>query len=197
MPKGIPLTAEEQARRRYEICQTAVHLFLERGFNETTMREIAESAGVGKSTLYDYFHTKDEILLAAVEAEVDGLIGQTREIAGRPIATQEKLNEIISTYLAYLAAKEDFYLKLTQEMQRLPQSSLQRINKRRHLYQDIIRGVIEAGIGEGLFRRVDPLLATRVILSALSPAVYANRRSGTPEQMVQDALALILNGLLA
>jgi len=197
MPKGIPLTAEEQARRRYEICQTAVHLFLERGFNETTMREIAEAAGVGKSTLYDYFHTKDEILLAAVEAEIDDLTEQTRQIAGRPIATQEKLNEIISTYLAYLAAKEDFYLKLTQEMQRLPQSSLQQINKRRHLYQDIIRSVIAAGIGEGVFRRVDPLLATRVLLSALSPAVYANRRSGTPEQMVQDALALILNGLLA
>jgi AcrR family transcriptional regulator len=54
MPKGIPLTEEEQARRRKEIFHASVHLFLSKGFNETSMR-IAEAAGIGKSTLYDYF----------------------------------------------------------------------------------------------------------------------------------------------
>ena len=37
MPKGIPLTEEEQFRRRKEIFDASVHLFLDKGFNETSM----------------------------------------------------------------------------------------------------------------------------------------------------------------
>ena len=63
MPKGIPLTQEEQQRRRKEIFSASAGLFLEKGFTETSMREIAHAAGVGKSTLYDYFSSKEEILV--------------------------------------------------------------------------------------------------------------------------------------
>ena len=43
MPKGIPLTAEELDRRRHEIFNVAVKIFAEKGFNESSMREIAEA----------------------------------------------------------------------------------------------------------------------------------------------------------
>src|SRR5512138_2753562 len=89
MPKGIPLTEEEQARRRKEIFHASVHLFLNKGFNETSMREIAEAAGIGKSTLYDYFRTKDEILLSFVEDEIQRLTEQTKEIAKQEVGAQE------------------------------------------------------------------------------------------------------------
>ena len=57
MPKGIPLTEEEIDRRRHEIFQSSVTLILKQGFDNTSMQEIAQAAGVGKSTLYDYFPT--------------------------------------------------------------------------------------------------------------------------------------------
>jgi len=72
MPKGIPLTEAEQIRRRHEIFDASVKLFLKNGFQETSMREIAETAGIGKSTLYDYFKTKDEILVWGVERSAYG-----------------------------------------------------------------------------------------------------------------------------
>ena len=60
MPKGIPLTEEEVAKRRHEIFHQVLKILLKKGFQETSMREIAEAAGLGKSTLYDYFKTKDK-----------------------------------------------------------------------------------------------------------------------------------------
>ena len=51
-----------------------MYLFLEKGFQETSMQEIAVASGMGKSTLYDYFKTKDEILLSVVE---DGIYDLT------------------------------------------------------------------------------------------------------------------------
>ncbi len=197
MPKGIPLTEEELSRRRHEIFEAAVKLFLEKGFNETSMREIAESVGVGKSTLYDYFPTKDEILLSVVEEELQRLTETARAIAAQNTPIPEKLRQIIFAYLEYLATNEDFYMKLSLEVQRLTQISQARIQLKRHAYQDVLCDLIEAGIREGCFRPIDSLLAARVILSALSPTVYATRKTSNQAQMMEDALTLLFKGLLA
>ncbi|HSL42119.1 MAG TPA: TetR/AcrR family transcriptional regulator [Anaerolineales bacterium] len=197
MPKGIPLTEEEQARRRKEIFNASVHLFLEKGFNETSMREIAEAAGIGKSTLYDYFHTKDDILLSFVEDELQKLTQRVEEITERDIAALEKLRLMMFAYMDYLATNEDFFMKLSLEVQRLAQQSLERIQRRRHALQDKVRHMIEEGIREGSFRPVDSLLATRVIFNALTPAVYSTRPSGSRQQMMEDAFTLLLKGIQA
>ncbi|PKO15204.1 MAG: hypothetical protein CVU39_11385 [Chloroflexi bacterium HGW-Chloroflexi-10] len=197
MPKGTPLTEEEQTRRRREIFDAAVHLFLEKGFNETSMREIAEAAGAGKSTLYDYFSSKDEILLSVVEEELNNLTRHAQAIAREPIATQEKLRQVIFAYMDYLVANEAFYMKLSLEVQRMAQISQVRIQQARHMYQDVIQGLIETGIQEGSLRQTDPLLASRILLTALSPAVYTTRPSGTRTQMMEAAFNLLMNGLQA
>jgi AcrR family transcriptional regulator len=195
MPKGIPLTQEDQSRRRVEIFNAAVHLFLEKGFNETSMREIAAAAGVGKSTLYDYFPTKDEILVSMVEERLKELTLEVKAIANELESPVLRLRRIILSYLNYLAANENFFLHLSIEVQRLGQNSQERIMKSRHEYQDAIRDVIDLGIKEGCFRRVDSLLASRLILSAFSAAAIANRKASSREQMIEDAFSLLFNGL--
>jgi AcrR family transcriptional regulator len=197
MPKGIPLTEEEQARRRKEIFHASVHLFLNKGFNETSMREIAEAAEIGKSTLYDYFPSKDDILLSFVEDELERLTDQAKEIMQQNIGAREKLRQMMFAYMDYLATNEDFYMKLSTEVQRLAQNSLERIQRKRHALQDMLRGIIEEGIQEGSFRAVDSLLATRVILTALTPAVYTTRPSGSRQQMMEEAFTLMLKGIQA
>jgi AcrR family transcriptional regulator len=197
MPKGIPLTEEEQERRRKEIFDASVHLFLNKGFSETSMREIAEAAGIGKSTLYDYFPSKDDILLSFIEDELQRLTEGLSEIANQNIGTLEKLRQMMFAYMEYLAKNEDFYLKLSLEVQRMAQQSVERIQRKRHALQDLLRGIIEAGIREGCFRPVDSLLATRVILTAMTPAVYTTRPTIPRQQMIEDAFTLLLKGIQA
>lgn len=195
MPKGIPITEEEQLRRRREIFNASVHLFLSKGFNETSMREIAEAAGVGKSTLYDYFPSKDHVLLSYVEEELQALTATLQAIASQEIGAEERLRRMVFTYMEYLAANEDFYTRLSSQVQRLALESLERIQRKRHALQDVLRQVVEDGIQEGCFRPVDSLLATRVILTALTPAVYATRPSGSRSHMMEEAFTLLLRGL--
>ena len=197
MPKGIPLTEEEQERRRKEIFDASVHLFLNKGFSETSMREIAEAAEIGKSTLYDYFPSKDDILLSFIEDELQRLTEGLSEIANQNIGTLEKLRQMMFAYMEYLAKNEDFYLKLSLEVQRMAQQSVERIQRKRHALQDLLRGIIEAGIREGCFRPVDSLLATRVILTAMTPAVYTTRPTIPRQQMIEDAFTLLLKGIQA
>jgi AcrR family transcriptional regulator len=197
MPKGIPLTEEEQSRRRHEIFAAVVHLFLENGFTETSMREIAEAAGMGKSSLYDYFETKDEILIWYFEDEIGDMALMAREIASQPLPAVEKLRQILHKQLEFLLENKEFYLKLSVEIQRLGAESQRRIQFKRHEYQDLLRSLIEQGIQEGAFRQVDTLLATRILLTALTPVVFTSRPTGTPTEMLEEAFSLFLHGVQA
>ena len=197
MPKGIPLTEEQQQRRRKEIFDASVHLFLEKGFHETSMREIAKAAGVGKSTLYDYFKSKDEILVSYFEDEIQKITTNAQNIAQQDLNVSEKLAQIMEFHLRYLVDNKLFYLKLTVEAQRLALGSQQQIQVARHAYQDMLRALIEEGIQSGEFREINPLFAARSIFTLLSTAVFTSRPTGTPEEMLQEALGIFFTGIQA
>jgi AcrR family transcriptional regulator len=197
MPKGIPLTEEELTRRRCEIFDAAMHLFVEKGFNETSMREIGEAAGVGKSTLYDYFPSKDEILISFVVEEVRQMTAWAEEIIAQELSAAEKLRRILRKHLEYMAANKLLFLKLTYETQRLSFESQQRIQMHRHAYQDMLCDLVREGIRNGEVRPVNPLMAIRGMFSLLTSAVYTSRPTGSPEEMLMEAFDIIFKGLEA
>lgn len=196
MPKGFPLTEEDQYQRRREVFDTAIALFLQKGFHETTMREIALNAGIPKSTLYDSFQTKDEILTSFMEEEVNDLLHRVRPIADKDRPSGEKLREIMLLHLQYLIDRRDVYLKLTFEFQRLSAASQRRIQVKRHEYQDLLCCLIEDAVREGSFRPVSPLLAVHTLLSMLPLAIYTTRPTGTPEQMMNEVMDIFYHGVV-
>jgi len=197
MPKGIPLTQEEITRRRSEIIPAAIQVILQKGFLETSMREIAAAAGVGKSTLYDYFPSKDEILIAYVMEEVEHMTAQAQAIIAQDLSATEKFRRIWRNQMEYMLANKLVYLKISFEAQRLNQESQQRIQARRHAYQDMLCELVEEGIRKGEFRPVNPLLAIRGMFSVLTPTVFTSRPTGSPEQMLEEAMDIIFKGLEA
>jgi len=197
MPKGIPLTQEEQQLRRKEIFDASAHLFLEKGFNETSMREIAKAAGVGKSTLYDYFQSKEEIMIFYFENALQIITERARKIMAQDLVAAEKLKRIMHMHLGYLVESKNIFLRLSIEAQRLSAEGQQQIQTERHAYQDMLRGLIEEGTRLGEFRAVNPLFAARSIFSLLSLAVFTSRPTGTPEQMLEEAMTIFFEGIRA
>lgn len=99
MPKGIMLTPEQQAARREEIVGIALRLIAENGFQKTSMREIAVLANMGKSSLYDFFKTKDEIVVYAVEKEIEEIIQKIHGIIADESSPEQCLRKIMLNYL--------------------------------------------------------------------------------------------------
>lgn len=76
------LRDRKKAATRKVIFETAVRLFAEKGFDSPTIDEIAAEAGTGKGTVYNYFSSKEEILvefMVQVEARVQKRIGRFAE----------------------------------------------------------------------------------------------------------------------
>ncbi|MBI5943596.1 MAG: TetR/AcrR family transcriptional regulator [Chloroflexi bacterium] len=195
MPKGIRLTEEEQANRRHEIFHKVVKVFLKKGFHETSMREIAEQAGIGKSTLYDYFKTKDEILLYFFEDQLNDLTEAAQRIALQNIPADERLRRVMKTHMEFLQANKSSFMKLSLEAQRLKLESQNELQKKRHTYQDLIRGLVGEGIREGTFRKVDPLLAARMLINTLLPVVFTSRPTGTAQEMMEETMDIFFKGI--
>lgn len=73
MEENKHMSRKERERnfRRQEIINAATKLFAEKGFEHTTLDEIAEASEFGKGTIYNYFENKEEIYLAIVEEVLD------------------------------------------------------------------------------------------------------------------------------
>ena len=197
MPKGIPLTEEEHARRRREIFDAAIHLILEKGFTETSMREIAAEAGVGKSTLYDYFHTKEELLVFVVEEQLNHLNHLALDIASQDGSAVERLQQLMQMHLEFLVKNKNFMLQLMLEIQRLSPASQKRIQLKRYAYQDLLRSIIEQGVAQGSIRQVDAAMVAKILIALMTPVVFTSRPVGTPAEMLSHALDIVLNGIHA
>ena len=195
MPKGIPLTEEEIDRRRHEIFQSAVPLIMNQGFANTSMQEIAQAAGVGKSTLYDYFPTKHHVLLFVFMEELEILQEQTEGIAVQNLPVQEKLSKVLEAHLEFLINNKIFFREISMEAVHLEQVGQQSILKKRYAYQDLLRNILDQGVKEGVFRPINTRLVVRSLIAILEALAYTTRPTGAPQEMLADVLELFMHGI--
>jgi len=197
MPKGIPLTTELLEEKRAAIAHAAAELIFLNGFNETSVSQIARQTGIGKSTIYDYFSSKDEIILFLLDEPLAEVRIKAAEIAAAPGSIIERISQILEMHLDVLLRDKAFVFKLSFEFQRLPLNVQARHEKKRQAYQDLLVELIEKGIRDGVFRPVDPDIVMKTLLSILSSVVLTSRPTGTPQEMLKNALDLILKGLVS
>jgi AcrR family transcriptional regulator len=195
MPKGIPLTTQKFEQRRREIAEAAADLILSQGFNETSVLKISKAAGIGKSTLYDFFASKEEILLFLLEDPLVDLTERTWKIIQNEGSPEDRLRQVMDMHLNFLLEKKAYYLKLSLEAQRLSVESQRHYQVMRYAYQDLVQGLIEEGIAQGSFRLVNPAMAMKSLLAMMTPVVFTTRPVGTSDEMLGDALDIFFGGI--
>jgi AcrR family transcriptional regulator len=121
--QNIPTQVKNQdlvQRRRRQIVDAAVELFIQNGFHKTTTRQIAKAAGVSIGSLYEYVASKEDVLYLvcdAIHAEMQrGMAEAMQRVAnqGNPLA------EVVRAYLLVCDRMNDHILLIYQETQSLP-----------------------------------------------------------------------------
>jgi AcrR family transcriptional regulator len=91
-----PKTVDKEKKRR-EIAAAAMAVFAQRGFESSSVREIAEKAGVGKGTIYEYFRSKDELTATSIKVWMENIINEVEALVD-PIEDPElKLRTYVNT----------------------------------------------------------------------------------------------------
>ncbi len=107
-------------RRRRQIIDAAIKLFIDRGFHKTTTRQIASEVGFSIGSLYEYVASKEDILYLvcdSIHSQVENLVTDvmTRAAAGRNVLT-----EILREYFLVCHRMSDVILLIYQETRSLP-----------------------------------------------------------------------------
>jgi AcrR family transcriptional regulator len=111
---------KKQAIRR-RIIHAAAELFVERGLDATTMEEIAAAADVSAGTVYNYFGSKNALLVAGVEADTNQMVEAGRAVLSRPGTNPAKaVQRLFAVYLDQLASWDPQLLRevLSASLQR-------------------------------------------------------------------------------
>ena len=136
-------------RRRRQIVDAAVELFIEKGFHKTTTRQIASAAGFSIGSLYEYVKSKEDILYLVCDAIHDEMIQSVTEALKRAKEARNALAEAIREYFLVCHRMSDHILLIYQETQSLPSQWRQKVleNEVRitGLFVDILARLIASG----------------------------------------------------
>ena len=196
MPKGIMLTPEQQEERREEIISVAMQLIEKNGFQKTSMREIAILANMGKSSLYDFFKTKDEIVVYAVEKEIEETIKKVHRISADESSPEQCLRKIMLNNLGVPKQYRTVLMWLNTESDFLEEDYRKRLKTARYAYQDIIKSVIKNGVKSGVFRKTNADLMTHLLINSIISIIYTSRPSASPEKMLDETMDIFLHGIM-
>lgn len=89
-------------KTRQKLLEVARELFAHKGFEATTMNDIAAASGRGRRTLYTYFRNKEEIYYAVIEEELERLSEKMDEVASMDVEPEEKIFTLIYTHLSII-----------------------------------------------------------------------------------------------
>jgi AcrR family transcriptional regulator len=193
----------EKEARVAQIKNTAAGLFQRKGFEDTTMDEIAQLCEVSKASIYSYFKSKDDLYYSILEPEMTEFskhIGKLTNNAQEP--ADQTIGEIFGkSFKHYDTNPEVYQLLWKSNISMLPANKLSRLENILRTNVSHLEKTVQRGIDQGIFRRVDPKV-TSMILWALYMGVYHQQakrieggRSDYRKATLDAALELVLGGL--
>ena len=144
--------------RKYQILNAAEQVFTKKGLDLARMDDIAEETGLSKGTLYLYFKSKDELIIAILDRIFDGIFKQLDARKNNQLSATEAIaqftEEAIRDYKMMLHLMPVAYEFLALAFRN---KTVQKALKLyfRH-YMDVLVPIIQRGIDAGEFRQVDP-----------------------------------------
>ena len=142
-----------------EINGVVTRLFAQKGYHNTSMREIARDLGMNQSSLYHYFDSKEDILYALLNDAIDDALGTLEEICGSDLSPHGKLNQVLSFYTNYYAGDQDRLRLLVNEQGNLGNEYRQVLIEKERRYVRLIQSILKDLADEGRMKTIPPSVA--------------------------------------
>ena len=161
-----PRVREKRRRRRAEILHAALRAFRDKGYHATTLDDIALHLGVRKTALYHYFPDKQTILHEChreASAELARILREARALE----TAREQLTHVIREHVRVMTETLEGS-PLAFEVTAFSPDRQRELMAARDTYERGVRRIIERGIRDREFRKVDSKVAVFVILGAIN-----------------------------
>ncbi|HLT97191.1 MAG TPA: TetR/AcrR family transcriptional regulator [Acidimicrobiia bacterium] len=191
--------AEHKEMTRRQVLEAAQELIAEVGSAEISFGEIASAVGIGRTTLYEYFADRDDVIASLVEEELPGVVEGLLAGLSAEMDPAQQLAEVAERTVRFVATDPVLGLILHREVGRLTAEAQRRI---RDAHTDLITGVASIyarGVEKGSLHPMPVDLAGRFIQDTVMSAARAVISAADPDSRLPEIVAgmrrFLLHGL--
>lgn len=188
----------EKEEVREQIVEAARQIFSRFGFKKTTMDEIAQAVSKGKSSIYYYFQSKEDIYKAVIEKEASLIRDELTKAIAQANDPVEKLKAYVAVRMRTFQAMANFYEAIKNEFL----TNLDFVNKIREKYDKEEVQMVENVLKEGLIRNEfiieDTEFAAIAIVTAmkgLEIPLFTQKRPLNLEVRIDHLLHVLFYGI--
>jgi AcrR family transcriptional regulator len=192
--------AKGENDRWNEVLHQAIAVFSTHGYRATSMRQLAEQVNLGKSTLYHYFRSKQDLLVAIYDGVLVENLAAARRITERKQSVTDSLRQMLVDRVAYTCHNHRILQIFHEEETELPKRLMKKVLDRRRAYQEVMTELLERGLTEGLFGYdTTPMIVANCLLGACNWSYkwYNPEGPKTPEQLAEEVADLLMGAVLA
>jgi len=189
----------EKGLNRNTIVEKAREIFAHYGYRKTTMNEIAEGVGKGKSSLYYYFCSKEEVYRAVIEKEAETMKKKLLDAVSEEKDPVEKLRLYVVTRMEILHELVNFHQAINSEYLH----NLDFIQKMRKRYDNeevaLLKSILQLGAESETFRIEDvelTALAVATALKGLEIPLLAAHNDISIEHRIDRILQILFFGIV-
>lgn len=201
--------SRKEELKKAEIMDTAANCFMLRGFDATSIDQIADAHGSTKGLIYYHFRSKANLFFQVYRRAIQRTIDRATPVAEQEGPAAERLHTIckghilgIMRYLPYHhVSKQGVELQMANALTPEQSAELRDLIKLRDAYQALYRKVIEDGLEDGTLQCRNASLAARMILGALNgfSVWYRPRPEQTEADMdalAEEVVEVVIGGVL-
>jgi len=186
--------------KRDHLLARAAALFAEKGYEATSLRDMSQAAGVSLAGLYHYFTSKEDLLYQVQYRTFASLLESQERIAAEPGTAEQRFRRLVIGHLAFFTSHPNELKACTYELESLKGDLFLTVEAlRRRYYRLFTMAVAELmqGSVNGARESRESRHATLFIFGMLNWIFmwYDPARHGPVEQIGEEMLALLLNGL--
>ena len=154
-------------RRRIEICRTAAQIFRDRGYDATSVSDIARALGITKAGLYHYFESKEALLFEITSYGLDRVRDEVILPARAVRDPEARLRQMVMRHARIATQGRGAIAQIVDEVRALPPPARKRVEERMRAYVDLVRETLVELRSAGRLRDVDPTVATFSVIGTI------------------------------
>ncbi|PHR67399.1 TetR/AcrR family transcriptional regulator [Alcanivorax sp.] len=194
---------------REAILDAAALCFMERGFNATSIDDIARRLSATKGMVYHYFSSKAELFFEIHHRAMDALFEELEPVAASDLPAPERFTEMARRYVHTLIRTQPYQRTVSEAVQMVLRNSttaeqrdqLTDLQSRRSRCEAMFMAVLEEGMSNGTMQASRPRVSIKPVFGAMNSVInwYHHREGETAEQLaelVNEVVQVALRGVM-
>ncbi len=184
-------------KRKKLITEISAHLFRNKGYNATSMRDIADAVGMEAASLYNHIKSKNDILKIIV-FQIANICNEHLDYLKQTKDPKAQMESVIRFHVKLMLNNYNHYYVMTHDWKSLDAHELTNFVLQRRHYVQSLEQFVANGIEQGIFKPITPYIAILNILSAVMGLEFwhLSKKKQSEQQLEEDVVLHLLSGLL-